>query len=53
MWLYELLQLTSALKVDRLRLVVNLAVLEDLQDVITKLFTVPVLTVAELLLDCL
>ena len=51
MRLDEVLQLRCTFEVHSLRLVVDLAVPEDFQDVIAKLLTVPVLAVAEFLLN--
>jgi|JI6StandDraft_1071083.scaffolds.fasta_scaffold584993_2 hypothetical protein len=53
MRLYILLQLRSTLVVDRLRLVVESAIPENFQDIVTELFPVSILAVAELLFDCL
>lgn len=50
---YILLQLRSTLVVDRLRLVVESAIPENFQDIVTELFPVSILAVAELLFDCL
>ena len=48
-----LFQLSSTLMVDCLRLVVDFAITENPQYIVTELLSVPVLAVAELLLDCL
>ena len=53
MRLYVFLELASTLEIHCLRLVVDLAVSEDLHYVLTKLLSISIFTVAELLLNSL
>lgn len=47
------LKLIRAFEVNSLRLIVNFAVLEDLENVFAEMFTISVFAVAQLLFDCL